>query len=136
MTSRYHARPRRSEWPARLLGGVLYAALFYGAGVGAVAHWRDEVSELAEQLLMALESLRDGGYQPRYNGRPSCPVCGNFVDDEETHTPGCVLVAAVNALPDIVAALRETERLQCPCGAPAPWARASRRGLADTETGS
>jgi hypothetical protein len=42
-------------------------------------------------LTAALERLYREGYQPMYNGRPSCPFCGNFVDDEETHTAGCVL---------------------------------------------
>jgi len=44
-----------------------------------------------------LEGLRDHGYQPMYNGRPSCPFCLNFVDDEETHTEGCELVAILDA---------------------------------------
>ncbi len=50
------------------------------------------------ELLYALEGLRDEGYQPSYNGRPSCPFCYNFVDDEETHAPGCVLVYALRLL--------------------------------------
>lgn len=49
----------------------------------------------AAALRAGLEGLRDHGYQPMYNGRPSCPFCLNFVDDEETHRPGCVLVAAL-----------------------------------------
>jgi hypothetical protein len=43
-----------------------------------------------------LTHLRDHGYQPSYNGRPSCPFCANFIDDEETHAAGCPLVRAVN----------------------------------------
>jgi hypothetical protein len=50
-----------------------------------------------DALRAALEGLRDHGYQPMYNGRPSCPFCANFVDDEETHRPGCILVAALAA---------------------------------------
>lgn len=48
-----------------------------------------------ERLRRHLEDLFARGYQPQYNGRPSCPFCGNFVDDEETHTPVCVLRAAL-----------------------------------------
>lgn len=46
-------------------------------------------------LREALEHLRDHGYQPMYNGRPSCPFCHQFVDDEETHLPSCILLAAL-----------------------------------------
>ena len=42
-----------------------------------------------------MTNLRDYGHQPMYNGRPSCPFCGNFVDDEQTHEPACELVAAL-----------------------------------------
>lgn len=49
-------------------------------------------------LLMELESLRDSGYQPGYNGRPSCPFCANFIDSEETHTPTCPLPRIIRAL--------------------------------------
>jgi hypothetical protein len=47
---------------------------------------------MTERLRMALRAMRDYGYQPMYNGRPSCPFCGNFVDDEEGHNRGCVLL--------------------------------------------
>lgn len=46
---------------------------------------------------MELEHLRDNGYQPMYNGRPSCPFCANFLDDEETHTESCPLVGFLAA---------------------------------------
>jgi hypothetical protein len=52
-------------------------------------------SAAAPALREALERLRDHGYQPMYNGRPSCPFCGTFVDDEESHRPSCLLVAAL-----------------------------------------
>lgn len=45
------------------------------------------------ELQDALLRLREHGYMPMYNGRPSCPFCHNFVDEEETHNPGCVLLA-------------------------------------------
>lgn len=51
----------------------------------------------AERLTARLRHIRDSGYQPMYNGRPSCPFCGNFVDNEETHSPDCVLVATLDA---------------------------------------
>lgn len=48
--------------------------------------------ELVDRVLV-LETaiLRASSYQPTYNGRPSCPFCGNFVDDEETHKPNCIV---------------------------------------------
>ena len=52
------------------------------------------VSELRDWL----EALRDYGYQPMYNGRPSCPRCLNFIDEEETHRPGCLLLHIDDAL--------------------------------------
>jgi hypothetical protein len=52
----------------------------------------DATPEPRERLRDALIGLRDHGYQPRHNGRPSCPFCSRFVDDEETHAPGCVLL--------------------------------------------
>jgi hypothetical protein len=42
-----------------------------------------------------LQVLADHGYQPMYNGRPSCPFCANFVDDEQTHRPTCSLIRAL-----------------------------------------
>ena len=50
-----------------------------------------------EAALDALERLRYG-YQPMYNGRPSCPLCNNFVDDEETHKPDCLTVTVLRRL--------------------------------------
>lgn len=35
--------------------------------------------------------LQASSYQPMYNGRPSCPFCGNYIDDEETHTDNCIV---------------------------------------------
>jgi hypothetical protein len=52
----------------------------------------DATPEPRERLRDALIGLRDHGYQPRHNGRPSCPFCSRFVGDEETHAPGCVLL--------------------------------------------
>jgi hypothetical protein len=46
---------------------------------------------------LGLSALRDYGYQPMYNGRPSCPFCDNFVDDEETHTTTCPLIAILGS---------------------------------------
>lgn len=51
---------------------------------------------MSEPLQRALAHIRDSGYQPMYNGRPSCPFCHNFVDDEETHRPDCVLQVALS----------------------------------------
>jgi len=48
-------------------------------------------------LAAALARIRDHGYQPMYNGRPSCPFCSNFVDDEETHRADCPLLAALRS---------------------------------------
>ena len=45
-----------------------------------------------ERLRNHLLALRAHGYQPVYNGRPSCPFCDNFIDEEETHDPSCVLL--------------------------------------------
>lgn len=44
-----------------------------------------------DDLITALERLRRHGYQPMYNGRPSCPFCGHFIDSEDRHAFGCVL---------------------------------------------
>lgn len=55
----------------------------------------DSANKIEERLWRALRNIRDFGYQPMYNGRPSCPFCNNFVDEEETHRKGCVLVAAL-----------------------------------------
>jgi hypothetical protein len=61
-------------------------------------HVPEEDGAVAEERLRrALERLRDHGYQPMYNGRPSCPFCSSFVDAEETHAEGCVLVAALDS---------------------------------------
>lgn len=51
-------------------------------------------------LFEMLRNIRDQGYQPGYNGRPSCPFCENFVDDEETHEPECVLLTTDLTQPD------------------------------------
>jgi hypothetical protein len=51
--------------------------------------------EIEQALTRALESIRDNGFQPMFNGRPSCPFCDRFVDEEETHSPHCVLVVAL-----------------------------------------
>ncbi len=39
-----------------------------------------------------LLDLKENGYQPTYNGRPSCPFCENFIDEEETHDKNCPLI--------------------------------------------
>lgn len=44
------------------------------------------------RLLRALAGIKRSGYQPMYNGRPSCPFCQHFVDEEQTHHPACVLL--------------------------------------------
>jgi hypothetical protein len=49
-------------------------------------------------LVSTLEYLRDVGFQPMYNGRPSCPFCQHFVDDEEEHHESCVLVTSLSIL--------------------------------------
>ena len=62
---------------------------------------------LAQDLHDALLELRRSGYQQMYNGRPSCPFCDNFVDDEETHDPDCILLRlrkSRRALPSAAAA--------------------------------
>ncbi len=48
-------------------------------------------------LQSALQRIHDFGYQPMYNGRPSCPFCFNFIDEEgqHRHRTNCVLVAAL-----------------------------------------
>ena len=51
-------------------------------------------------LRSRLQAIFDHGYQPMYNGRPSCPFCHNFVDEEETHTHGCALRAVLAAQPE------------------------------------
>lgn len=51
-------------------------------------------------LLPELRLLRDEGHQPMHNGRPSCPFCDMFIDDEETHAPDCPLVAALRDAPE------------------------------------
>ncbi len=52
----------------------------------------DRQVELVKALGRQLRTIRDYGHQPMYNGRPSCPFCDNFVDEEETHRPGCILI--------------------------------------------
>lgn len=51
-------------------------------------------AEAAESRVAELERIivKASRYQPMYNGRPSCPFCGNFVDDEETHQDACIVV--------------------------------------------
>ena len=51
------------------------------------------------RLREALETLYRFGYQPMYNGRPSCPFCNHFIDDEDTHSAGCALRAALATEP-------------------------------------
>ena len=51
-------------------------------------------NEAAERLRLAFDRLRHG-HQPMYNGRPSCALCGSFVDSEETHAPGCLTTTSV-----------------------------------------
>ena len=57
--------------------------------------WQDSnpVEVVPLRLRQWLDGLRVQGYQPMYNGRPSCPGCSNFVDEEETHKPGCITLA-------------------------------------------
>jgi len=52
-------------------------------------------TKIEEMMISSLDILYRHGYQPMYNGRPSCPFCSNFVDDEETHTKYCLLSAFV-----------------------------------------
>jgi hypothetical protein len=56
--------------------------------------------ELLQALVSRIEELEEAiyhasRYQPMYNGRPSCPFCGNFVDDEETHTEDCIVWSCI-----------------------------------------
>jgi hypothetical protein len=51
--------------------------------------------ERLRALIPTLHDIYDNGYQPGYNGRPSCPFCGNFIDDEETHSDTCELRRAL-----------------------------------------
>jgi len=44
-----------------------------------------------------LKHLFEKGYQPMYNGRPSCPFCFNFIDEEQGHTSDCSLRAYLRA---------------------------------------
>jgi hypothetical protein len=70
-----------------------YVGLVYEPSYSKVT--RVGQAAFTERLINNLRHLRDDGYQPSYNGRPSCPFCGNFVDDEETHDPKCVLLDLV-----------------------------------------
>ena len=49
----------------------------------------DRIEELEQAIYHASR------YQPMYNGRPSCPFCRNFVDDEETHTADCIVWSCI-----------------------------------------
>jgi hypothetical protein len=55
-----------------------------------------ETLSVIDVLREELEDLLRNGYQPMYNGRPSCPFCNHFVDSEETHADDCALVAALS----------------------------------------
>jgi hypothetical protein len=59
--------------------------------------------EVVQRLVERLHTLRDHGYQPMYNGRPSCPFCSNFIDDEETHSSDCILLGSGLAIVDLIA---------------------------------
>lgn len=48
-------------------------------------------SQIKILMNSSLRVLYNYGYQPMYNGRPSCPFCNNFVDEEETHSKNCLL---------------------------------------------
>lgn len=59
-----------------------------GTDIGRFSWWDDNEDRLSH----ALSRLRDRGYQPSYNGRPSCPFCSAFVDGEQTHSEECILL--------------------------------------------
>ena len=73
-------------------GERIKAALEACAGIPTNSLKDGVVKELMERIVGA------GRHQPMYNGRPSCPFCGNFVDDEETHVDGCVVLECRTAL--------------------------------------
>lgn len=76
-------------WQNAMRSELEYAHEFYADQIKAA---EAQVRELREAI------VRAGRYQPTYNGRPSCPFCGNFVDDEETHLPNCIVVECRQAL--------------------------------------
>lgn len=88
-----------SEWDLRGLAEQLAHLVQNYAGSYELAQdkfaWHGPRAVVGGQLLVELQYLVEHGYQPSYNGRPSCPICGAFVDDEETHTKGCALLAAI-----------------------------------------
>lgn len=55
----------------------------------AVSEEFEDTDAARRPLLEILAAMQS--HQPRYNGRPSCPYCGNFVDSEEWHTSSCAL---------------------------------------------
>ena len=60
---------------------------------------RERAVKAESELAEAWEAiLGASAHQPMYNGRPSCPFCDNFVDDEETHHPRCIVVSVRAAL--------------------------------------
>lgn len=51
-----------------------------------------EIDALRDRIeLLEYAILQASRHQPMYNGRPSCPFCGNFVDSEEAHTTHCLV---------------------------------------------
>lgn len=48
-----------------------------------------QLQKRVQELELAI--LSASRYQPRYNGRPSCPFCGNYIDNEETHLESCIV---------------------------------------------
>jgi hypothetical protein len=52
-----------------------------------------EALDVDEYFLSRLKTMASFGYQPMYNGRPSCPFCAHFTDDEDTHADSCDLMA-------------------------------------------
>lgn len=60
--------------------------------VHATEEWDTTKEKRRAQFMLTLQNLADNGYQPMYNGRPSCPFCLNFVDEEETHETNCPLI--------------------------------------------
>ena len=45
------------------------------------------------QLNKAIEAILEASpYQQRYNGRPSCPFCDEFIDEESTHDNDCIVI--------------------------------------------
>lgn len=89
------------------------------SGEGTNHYESSEAASPATALLRlrgALEWLRDHGYQPGYNGRPSCPFCENFVDDEEGHDADCALVYALAALPEHDAGVTVAHRPEAQAG--------------------